>query len=492
MPDFAVTTAFRATDKMSPVFNRMGASSERFGKRASGALGRVNMAAASVGNALRSAIPFFGVAAVGMLAGKGIELASSLTEVQNVVDTTFKNGANQINNFAKIAMEKFGLSELQAKEFTGTLGSMAKSSGISGQMLINLSTNLAGLAGDYASFRNLKPEEAFEKMKSVITGETEPLRQLGLNMTVANLQAFAFTQGITKAWKNMSQAEQVMLRYNYVLKNSKDAQGDFAKTLNESYANQKRVLSVRFDEFLARIMTGILPALTDLFKKFNTVLAGINTKRLSKVLETIVEILPYLAGGFVAYKIALMGAAIWQGIMIASGWIKYLWMMRSFITRAAVAQWLLNIAMSANPVFLVIAGFALLIIYIGIAIKNWNKFGAAMSVVLGPVGMLISYFKTLYDQWEAIKTSFSTGGIIEGLKAIGMALIDAMIAPFRQLWNMIKSATGLGAKSEAPNKSEVEARGQQTVVNLYNRNVQSDVSVTPRQGAIINADMGAN
>ncbi len=253
MPDFAVRTAFRATDRMSPAFRRMGDEAERFGHRGAGAMTRIGRAAQTARGFMMSMLPMAGGFALVGLANRAIELASSLNEVQNVVDVTFGQNAGQINAWAQSAIRNFGISELQAKQFTSQIGAMMKSSGIAGQELVDMSTNLAGLAGDFASFYNLPIEEAFDKIRAGIAGETEPLRRLGINMTVANLQAFALSRGITKSWQSMTQAEQTQLRYAFLMQQSADAQGDFNRTLQNSFANQKRVLGVQFDQFLARI-----------------------------------------------------------------------------------------------------------------------------------------------------------------------------------------------------------------------------------------------
>lgn len=141
--------------------------------------------------------------AIKTVTSDGIELASSLAEVQNVVDTTFGESSRIIDQWAAKALEAFGLSELQAKQFTGTIGAILKSSGISGQYLVQMSENLAALAGDFASFYNLDHEEAFSKIRSGISGQTEPLKQLGINMSIANLEAFALSKGIKVAYKDM-------------------------------------------------------------------------------------------------------------------------------------------------------------------------------------------------------------------------------------------------------------------------------------------------
>lgn len=179
-----------------------------------------------------------------------LEAASDLAEVQNVVDTVFGDGANQIEAWAKKAGTQFGLTETQAKKFTSTLGAMMKSSGLAGSEIVDMSTDLAGLAADMASFYNMDFETSFEKIRSGISGETMPLKQLGINMSVANLEAFALAQGLDKTFSEMSQGEQTMLRYQYLMQATSDAQGDFAKTA-DGFANAQR----RIETALSTIST---------------------------------------------------------------------------------------------------------------------------------------------------------------------------------------------------------------------------------------------
>ncbi|WP_026486684.1 phage tail tape measure protein [Caldanaerobius polysaccharolyticus] len=207
-------------------------------------------------------------AGIALVAKNGLQLASDLTEVQNVVDVTFGSNAKQINQWSQQALKNFGLSELQAKRYTATLGAMLKSSGLTGKAVIDMSENLAGLAGDLASFYNISQQEAFEKIQAGISGEVEPLRQLGINMTVANLQAYALSKGIKVAYKDMDQATQTALRYSYIMSVTKDAQGDFNRTQG-SFANQMRLLQNNIDQLSAKIMQTLLPVITKYVQKAN-------------------------------------------------------------------------------------------------------------------------------------------------------------------------------------------------------------------------------
>ena len=205
-----------------------------------------------------------------------IELGSDLAEVQNVVDVTFGAMSETINRFARDALEEFGLSETSAKRYTSTMGAMLKSMGFTTQAAADMSMEMTGLAADMASFHNLDSETAFEKIRSGISGETEPLKQLGINMSVANLEAFALSQGITKAYNAMTQQEQAMLRYNYLMQATADAQGDFART-SDSWANQVRVLTERFNALKAAIGQGLIAVLTPVIRVLNSLLGKILT-----------------------------------------------------------------------------------------------------------------------------------------------------------------------------------------------------------------------
>lgn len=204
-----------------------------------------------------------GVAAIFMKWGKAaIEAASDLQEVQNVVDVTFGDSANQIESWAKKAGKQYGLTETAAKKYTSTIGAMLKSQGMADDEIVQTSTDLAGLTADMASFYNLDFETAFQKIRSGISGETEPLKQLGINMSAANLEAFRLEKGITKAYSAMSQSEQTMLRYQYLMQATSDAQGDFART-SDGYANAARRVATAMETIKTKAGEVLLPFIAD-------------------------------------------------------------------------------------------------------------------------------------------------------------------------------------------------------------------------------------
>lgn len=218
--------------------------------------------------------------AIGFRVGYGIlefgrnafELGSAITEVENVVDVAFGSMADKAYEFASTAKEQFGLSELAAKQYSGTMMAMLNASGIAQDAAAEMSIGLAGLAGDLASFYNISTDEAFYKLRSAIAGEVEPMRQLGVSMTVANLEAYALSQGITKSWLSMTQAEQAMLRYNYIMAATSQQQGDYARTIN-SFANQWRLLTLNVQQFAATIGQGLIAAVLPALQALNVLMS---------------------------------------------------------------------------------------------------------------------------------------------------------------------------------------------------------------------------
>ena len=200
-----------------------------------------------------------------------LDLGSDLAEVQNVVDVTFSKMNEQVNNFAQNAVFQFGLSETMAKQYTGTFGAMAKAFGFVESEAYAMSTTLTGLAGDVASFYNITQGEAYTKLKSVFTGETESLKDLGVVMTQTALDQFALANGYGKTTAKMTEQEKVALRYAFVQQQLSLAQGDFART-SDSWANQVRILKLQFDSLRASLGQGFISAVTPVIKVINTIM----------------------------------------------------------------------------------------------------------------------------------------------------------------------------------------------------------------------------
>lgn len=217
-----------------------------------------------------------GGAAIAGFTKSCLSLGSDLAEVQNVVDVTFGSMSESINGFAKNAMTQFGLSETAAKKYAGTFGAMSKAMGLSESAAYEMSTAVTGLTGDVASFYNLSTDEAYTKLKSIWTGETETLKDLGVVMTQTALDNYALNNGFGKTTKQMSEQEKLMLRYQYVMSSLSGAQGDFART-QDSWANQTRVLQLQFESLKATLGQGFINVFTPILKGLNLLLGKLQT-----------------------------------------------------------------------------------------------------------------------------------------------------------------------------------------------------------------------
>jgi len=251
---------------------------QRLGNSSSG----IKTASFNLGNLLKTAIGFKAIRGLANLGKSAIGFGSAITEIENVVDVSFGSMADEAYKFASTAKEQFGLSELAAKQYSGTMMAMMKSSGVAQDAASKMSISLAGLAGDIASFYNVDTDTAFQKIRSGISGEIEPLRQLGINLSVANMEAYALSRGITTSYNAMSQAEKVALRYNYLMSVTGDVQGDFART-SGTWANQVRLLTLNFQSLSAVIgqglIAGILPAIQALNALMSKLMQAANAFR---------------------------------------------------------------------------------------------------------------------------------------------------------------------------------------------------------------------
>lgn len=292
--------------------------------------------------------------------GKGIKLASDLQEVRNVVDVTFGDGAEQIYKWSDAAAESYGMSSLAAQDYNGTMGAMLKSMGLTDDAVIKMSTDMVGLAGDMASFYNLDVEQAFEKIRSGISGETEPLKQLGINMSVANLEAYALSQSIETAYEKMSQSEQAILRYNYLMSATADAQGDFSRT-SDSFANQQRIMQLNIENLSASLGEKLLPHINDVIVTVNEKLpkAERSIENIGEILGTATSfalehheaIITLITAYGTFHGIMKAGTAIQTGVTAIKS-------LTAATKTATVAQEGMNAAAAANPYVLLASAIA--------------------------------------------------------------------------------------------------------------------------------------
>lgn len=238
-------------------------------KNFNAALGKITNAVKNLGAAVGVSL---GITALVKFGKEAIDLASDVQEVQNVVDTAFGSMSGMVDEFASTAIEKLGMSELAAKQTASTYMAMSKGMGMYGKEAAQMAIDATARTGDIASFYNMTQQEADTMLKSIWTGETESLKRIGVVMTQTNLDQYALQKGFGKTTSKMNQQELTLLRYQYVMDKTSLAAGDFEKT-QDSWANQTRVLTERWKQFLSLMGTGLIQILTPALKFLNQMMS---------------------------------------------------------------------------------------------------------------------------------------------------------------------------------------------------------------------------
>lgn len=329
-----------------------------------------------------------------------VKMASDYEENLNKVDVAFNNSASTVKEWAKTATEQFGLSENSALEAAALFGDMGTSMGLTDEEAADMAVTLTGLAGDLSSFKNIGIDQAMTALKSVFTGETESLKNLGVVMTQTNLEEFAAKTG--RVYKEMSQAEKVALRYEYVLQSTENAQGDYART-SDGTANSIRTmqasaenLAVVFGQEILPYITPLIQGLTDLIQQFASLDEG--TK------QTIITALGVIAAlGPVLTIIGTLVSAI-GGIVSAVGTLTTAF---GAISAAAPAIGTALAAIGAaltGPIGIIAAIIAALVA-LGVAIyANWDKIKAFCADVAAGFERLKA---DVVAKWTEIKTNIA-------------------------------------------------------------------------------------
>ncbi len=291
---------------------------------------------------------------IALAGGAAIKMASDFEESLNKVDVSFKNSSSIVKEFSKTTLENFGIAEGTALDMAALFGDMGTSMGIAVDSAAEMSTALVGLAGDLASFKNMNIKEVTTALSGVFTGETESLKRLGIIMTEINLKQFAQEQGIKKNITAMTQAEKVNLRFQFVLKNTANAQGDFART-SEGAANQMRIFQETLKELAANFGQIILPAFTKIVKKANVILKSFNNldTETKKLILTIAGI-----SAVIGPVIMVLGTFIKSVGFISSGVMTAI----PVITKLGSALKILGTIALTNPIGIIVTGVSALTI----------------------------------------------------------------------------------------------------------------------------------
>lgn len=352
-----VDKAEKSVDEFSDEIRNAGENVLTFGD-----LLKSNIASDLIADGLRSAADTAKEFAV-----QSIELAGTAQKAQEAVDATFGNSVDTIEKWAAASANNFGISATAAKQYTADLGGLIKSFEVTADKAADMSVNMVGLAGDLASFHHRDLQEAFDKIRAGIEGDVEQLKDFGINMSEARLEAYAFSQGIKTAYSEMSEAEQVQLRYNYLMQATSEIQGNFTRTSKDT-ANQQQILKANIENMSVSLGEKLLPSVNNVLAIVNDKLPSIEPK-----LETIgtlignitefalenTEAIAALAAGYAAFT----GAnAIGSGIMTVVNSVKAL---KTANDAATVSQNAMNAAANANPYILLASGIIAAVTAIG-------------------------------------------------------------------------------------------------------------------------------
>lgn len=286
-----------------------------------------------------------------------VKFASDLNESMNKVNVVFGEASKSVQDFASSASTSMGMSRQAALEATGTFGNLFTSMGLAIDQSAEMSTGLVQLASDLASFNNIDPTVALEKLRAGLVGEVEPLRTLGVNLSAAATQAKAMEMGLADSTEALTPAMLAQARYALILEQTKNAQGDFARTSGDT-ANAMRVVKAQVQDLGAAFGQEMLPLVKDLVNQASVLLKGFQalppeTKKL------IVEIAGITAVAGPA--ILVLGKLVGALASLAS------------VSKLAMA----GIAAVGGPITLIVAGLASLGAAIGLAIQDWEDYKQA-------------------------------------------------------------------------------------------------------------------
>lgn len=383
-------------------------------------------------------------------AKESINYASELAEVQHIVDAVFGKNSS-IDAWAQNMVQKIGVSELAAKKYAGELGIMFKTAGIAQEDAESMSMEITELAGDLATFANLDVEEVLNQLKSGISGEND-LKEFGVrNMTEAGIEGYALSQGVQIDLSQLSEAEQIMWRYNYVLATTESLQGECARTEN-SYSTQLQRLHANWSTFTGEIASNALPILSFGLSILNTGLTA-----LSNNWSVIGPIVAGILGIMLACFAATKGYTIMQGILndalvafqavqtfASIGW----GLLTGSIKTADLAQSKYNGTLLACPVtWIIIAIIA--IIAILVALANWisktteitktgfgiiaGSVGVAAAVIVNILIGLANFIITMFVNLANVTSNFTAGlqllfvNPLDGIKVMFLSLFDFIV-----------------------------------------------------------------
>ena len=332
--------------------------------------------------------------------------ASDYEENLNKIDIAFGENSQSVKDWANTARNEFGLSKVQATESVSAFGALAKGIGLSTKEAAGMSTTLSGLSADLGSYFNVGTDEAAKALEGIFTGESEALKKFGVVMTDTNLQQFAADQGLV--WNEMSQTEKTMLRYQFVMEKTKDAQGDFSRT-SDGTANSTKIFKSAVQDLATSIGTNLLPIITPVIQKVTEWIDKFN--QLSPETQKIITI------------VGLLVAAIGPVLIIVGKVATGISSIISLVNLVGGA----TTALSLGPMVGIVAAIGAAIAIGVLLYKNWDKIKAAA--------------KALGDKIKSVWTSIKTA-TTNAWNSVKNAITAPFTAAYDKIKNIIKTIKG--------------------------------------------------
>ncbi len=345
-----------------------------------------------------------------ILAGAGVSIKafSDLQETINKVDVSFGGSAGVVKKWSESSIKSMGLAQQSALDAAALFGDMGTGMGQNQEEASKMSMGLTQLGADMASFKNVSIDRAQTALAGVYTGETEALKSLGVVMTETNLQEFAASKGITKKISQMTQAEKVQLRYNFVMDKTANAQGDFART-SDSIANKTRTASEKTKQLSAELGGKLAPIY-------------------QKLLEVGTKVLDWF--GNLSDK--------WQK------WIVYIGIALAILGPLVSIVGTLATVLSAvfSPIGLIVAGIALLIAGLVYAYFHFETFRNIVDTVFNAIATAAVWlFDTILKPiWDGLVWTF-TNVLVPVFKFLGevvKAVWGGISKAIETAWGFIK------------------------------------------------------
>lgn len=219
---------------------------------------------------------------IGKVIADSIKTGMDAVESDNLFETSLGKYADEVKSWSNEISEALGLNAVAMRKNTGVIFNMTSSMGVAEDNALKMSKGISLLTEDMASFYNLDSSEAFNKLRAGLTGETEPLKALGILVDENTIKQVAYSEGIAETGSELTQQQKVLARYVAILKQTGNAQGDLARTI-DSPSNQLRILKnqvsqlgLAFSNFLLPVVSAVLPYITAFTKVITVALNSLS------------------------------------------------------------------------------------------------------------------------------------------------------------------------------------------------------------------------